>query len=103
MRWYNQYVELIKDNWTASDIEEFNKYLCTFSKGVDKAKWEQRIINTSLPCIAVDSRIVKQLTNTIAKGNYISFIELWPWHNATMTFIVVGLIARIRDIDKQTK
>ena len=96
-------MELVKDNWTVKDIQEFNKYLCGFSKGQEKGKWEQRIINTKLPCIAVDSRIVKSITSTIAKGNYISFIELWPWHNATMTFVVGGLIARLKDVKLQQK
>ncbi|MBP5651145.1 MAG: DNA alkylation repair protein [Clostridia bacterium] len=96
-------MELIKDNWTKLDIEEFNIFLKTFSKGNEKAEWEQRIINTKMPCIAVPSEKVRQIVRTIAKGNYISFIDLWPWDNATTTFIVGGLICKIKDFDTQKK
>lgn len=96
-------MELIKDNWNKSDIDEFNIYLKTFSKGTEKAEWEQRIINTKMPCIAVPSEKVRQIVRAIAKGNYISFIDLWPWDNATTTFIVGGLICKIKDFDTQKK
>ncbi|MBR4745683.1 MAG: DNA alkylation repair protein [Clostridia bacterium] len=96
-------MELVKSTWTKSDIQQFNKYLKSFSKGEDKAKWEQRIINTKMPCIAVPSEKVRQIVRTIAKGNYISFIDLWPWDNATTTFVVGGLICKIKDFDLQKK
>ena len=56
-----------------------------------------------MPCIAVPSQKVREIVRTIAKGNYISFIDLWPWDNASMTFIVGGLISRIKDFDIQKK
>ena len=96
-------MELIKDNWSPRDIQQFNKYLKSFSKGAEKGSWEQRIINTKLPCIAVPSEKVKEIVKTIEKGNYVSFIDLWPWDNATMTFVVGGLISKIKDFDLQCK
>ena len=92
-------MNLIKNNWKIEDVEELNNYLLTFSKGEEKGCWEKRIVNTKLNCIAVSSEIVKKITNIIAKGNYISLIELFPWNNHTMTVIVGGLICKIKEFD----
>jgi hypothetical protein len=50
-------MELTREHWTAQDGKEFQKYLLTFSKGPDKSAWEQRIVNTQMPCIAVDANL----------------------------------------------
>ena len=96
-------MELIREHWSKQDLIEFQKYLLTFSKGKEKGKWEQRIINTTLPCIAVPSTIKDKIVKEIAKGNFIEFINLWPWNNATETFIIGGLITKIKDFELQKK
>ncbi len=96
-------MQLIKEHWTSLDMEEFHNYLLTFSKGEEKGKWEQRIVNTKLNCIAVPSTTKDKIVREIAKGNFIEFINFWPWQNATETFIVGGLICKIKDFDLQKK
>ncbi len=96
-------MELIKDIWTKADMTEFQLYLMTFSKGEEKGKWEQRIVNTSLPCIAVPSDRVREIVRDISKGNFISFIDMWQWDNFTNTTIIGGLICRIKDIKLKEK
>lgn len=90
-------MELIKQQWTKADIKEFEQYLQSFSKGNDKSVWEQRIINTKLPCIAVPSPIVKNISKQIAKGNFTSYLDLWLWNNWTETSIIGNLICKIKD------
>lgn len=90
-------MELTKEVWTEKDGIEFDKYLRTLSKGKEKGEWEQRIINTKMECIAVPSPEVKRITNAIAKGNYLSFLNLWLWNNFTETSINGGLICKIKD------
>ncbi|MBQ3214141.1 MAG: DNA alkylation repair protein [Clostridia bacterium] len=92
-------MNLIKDIWNKGDVETLNSYLLSFSKGKEKGEWEKRIVNTSLPCIAVPSQIVTNIIKKIAKGNYISLIELFPWQNHSMTVIIGGLICKIKDFN----
>ena len=90
---------LIKEHWTKNDIEKFQNYLKQFSKGEKKGKWEQRIVNTSLPCIAVPSPIVNNIIKEISKGNFLEFVNLWIWTYHTNTVIVGGLICKIKNFE----
>ena len=94
-------MELIRNNWSDADMIEFQSYLMTFSKGEEKGRWEQRIVNTSLPCIAVPSEIVRVIVRKISKGNFMEFIDHWQWGNFTNTTILGGLICKIKDIKIQ--
>ncbi len=90
-------MELVRDSWSQKDGEEFKKYLATFSKGEEKGAWEKRIVNTALPCIAVDSKIVKDISKQIAKGNFIDFLNLKLRDNFTLVSINGLLICKIPD------
>ncbi len=90
-------MNLVKQNWTEKDVEPFQEYLKSFSKGEEKAMWEKRICNTSLPCLAVPSQIIKTLAKEILKGNYIEFLDLSIWENLSNTFINGYLICQIKD------
>lgn len=96
-------MKLIKEKWEEKDIEEFQNYLKSFSKGKEKGIWEQRIINTKLPCIAVPAPIIKQIAKEIAKGNFLSFLDLWIWENFSNTAINGSLICQIKNFDLMTK
>lgn len=92
-------MELTREHWTKKDIEEYQHYLTSFSKGKEKSLWEQRIVNTNMPCIAVPSDVVKNIAKQINKGNFIEFLELWPWDNFTNTTIIGYQICQIKDWD----
>lgn len=96
-------MNLIKQNWTNEDIKDFYNYLNTFSKGEEKSIWQQRIINTKLKCIAVPSPTVNEITKQIAKGNFLSFVEKFPWENWTVSMIVGSLICLIEDFETLKK
>lgn len=96
-------MNLVKEHWTQKDVEEFKNYLMSFSKGTEKGLWEQRIINTKLPCIAVPSPDVKRITDEISKGNFIQFLDFWIWDNFTHTTVNGGLICKIKDFDLMKK
>ncbi len=93
-------MQLNKTTWTIQDGEDFKKYLSSFSKGEEKGLWEQRIVNTALPCIAVDSKMVKQLAREISKGNFLDFLHLKLRDNFTLVSINGLLICQIKDFDK---
>ena len=92
-------MELTREHWTAQDGEEFQSYLLSFSKGPDKSAWEQRIINTQMPCIAVDAKLVAAMVKEIAKGNFMEFLDLQLWDNFTNTSINGSLICEIKDFE----
>ena len=85
--------------WTKDDILEYKNYLLTFSRGKEKSEWEKRIVNTNLKTIAVSSQKVKEIADTISKGNFLSFINLWIWETYTDTAIIGNLIGKIKDIN----
>src|SRR5574344_670723 len=96
-------MELTREHWTIEDGREFQQYLLTFSKGTDKAAWEKRIINTQMPCIAVDSKQVQLMVKAIAKGNSMEFVDLNLWENFTNTSINGSLICKIKDFSLMTQ
>ncbi len=96
-------MELTRNQWTEADGIEFQKYLLTLSKGPDKAAWEKRIVNTEMPCIAVDAKIVGNIVREIFKGNFMEFLDLNLWDNFTNTSINGSLICKIKDFDLMTK
>jgi len=53
-------MNLVLEQWQENDISNYHKYLLSFSKGEEKSMWEKRIVNTSLPCIAVPCQVVEK-------------------------------------------
>ena len=94
---------LVKDLWTKQGIPDFQKFLKTFSKGEENSLWEQRIVNTKLPCLAIPSQKIKEIVANISKGNFLSFLDLWIWEYHSNTTINGGLICKIKDFDLQKK
>lgn len=92
-------MELIKEKWTNEDKKPFLELLKSLSKGDDKGIWEQRIVNTKLPCLAVPSTEIDKISKQIFKGNYISFLDLWIWDNHSTTLIFGKLLSKIKDFD----
>ncbi len=92
-------MNLAKETWDKQDLEEFDNYLNSLSKGEEKAIWEQKIVNTPLPCIAVSSVEVDRIAKEICKGNYISYLDNWLWQNHTHTLIIAKILNRIKDIN----
>ena len=90
-------MNLITTHWVQDDIKPFQEYLCSFSKGEEKAMWEKRIVNTNMKCLAVPSPVIKKMVNEIAKGNFLEFLDLQIWETLSNTFINAGLICKIKD------
>ena len=95
--------EFNKSHWTKNDIPAFQKHLLSLAKGKDKGSWEQKIVNTSLPCIAVPSPEIHKITKEIHKGNFYEFLDLWIWEFHSNTIINGELICKIKDFDLMEK
>lgn len=68
-------MNLVKEKWNKEDENTFNDYLETF-KQEEKREWSKKIINTEMPILALPTPKIKEITNQILKGNFISFLDL---------------------------
>lgn len=90
-------MELVRNLWEEESKQEFENYLKSLSKGEEKAQWEQRIVNTNLPCLAISCVDINKIVSQISKGNFISFLNLWMWKYHANTVINGKLICKIKD------
>ena len=91
-------MNLIKENWTKNDINDFEAYLLSISHP-NKIVWEQNIVNTSINCIFIEANKLNLIAKEIFKGNYISYLDLCLHNNHSETIIYSKLISKIKDID----
>lgn len=96
-------MNLTKEVWSQKDIPVFLSYLKTLSKGEYKSTWEQRIVNTSLPCLAIPSTEIDRIAREIYKGNYESYLDLNIWSNHSATLVYGKILNKIKDYDKLIK
>lgn len=92
-------MNLTKNNWTVKDVKPFLTYLKHLSKGEEKSYWEQRIVNTKLPCLAIASTEIDKISKQIFKGNYIDFLNLWIWENHSATLVFGKILNKIKDFE----
>ena len=92
-------MELSQAKWTKELGKEFLKYLEEFKRNPEKQKWEQNIINTKYKCLAILSKDIKDITRKIAKGNFLSFLDLQLYNNFPVITIMGNLICKIKDFD----
>lgn len=90
-------MELIKTEWKKTDEKEFENFLKSLSKGEEKSRGEQRIVNTKLPCLAISCNDINKIVSQISKGNFVSFLNLWIWKYHANTVINGKLICKIKD------
>lgn len=83
-------------SWKDKDIADFEQYLMQLKNTEEKCKWEQNIVKTKLPCLAIGNEKIRQIINEIYKGNYFSFLRCMLWNNHSETLINAGLISKIK-------
>lgn len=93
---------LIKDNWDNNNINDFYNELLLY-KNDDKVDWVRNVINTKCDLLAVPSPILRSITKSVYKGNYLSFLDLLPNKNHEALTIDAYLISNIKDFKTQTK
>lgn len=95
-------MNLIKEKWTDKDKNEFQNFLNDKANTKQKCMWQQRIVNTQLPCLAIPAKEIGKIASQISKGNFLSFIKLWLWENYENTIILGNLFCKLKDFE-QTK
>lgn len=89
-------INLSQTDWTPTLVTAMHDYLNTLAKPA-KIDWSIKIINTQLPVLAIPSPVLKKISQTIAQGNYQSFLDLMPWQSYEETIINASLISKIKD------
>lgn len=92
-------MKLDLEKWSMDDIKCFDKYLLSQKNTDEKCAWEQKIVNTKLPCLALGNEKLRMIVNKIFEGNYLSFLDYMLWNNHAETLINGGLISKIKDFD----
>lgn len=95
-------MNLIKENWTKEDIEEFNKYLISI-KNKDKITWTKNIVNTNKQVLAIKTKELKDIAKQIYRGNYLSFLNNMNFDIYENTIIYAYLIVKIKDFNTLKK
>jgi 3-methyladenine DNA glycosylase AlkD len=89
-------MNLVKENWTKQDGEEFIRYLETL-KNTDKIEWSKNILNTNMPVLAIKTPIIKEIVKKIGNGNYNAFLDLELNKYYENSAINGFLISKIKD------
>lgn len=95
-------MNLIKNEWTNLDKEEFIKYLESL-KNENKIEWTKKNINTSMDVLAISFTEIRKISNEIKKGNFLSFLDLEIYDYFECTIININLISKIKDFKIQKK
>ena len=90
-------MELIKEVWQTEDGQQFQEYLKTLGKK-DRVEWTKKNINTQMSVLAVPTPKLREIIKEIAKGDFMSFLNLNLWQYHENTIINAGLIAKIKEI-----
>lgn len=96
-------MDLVKDNWTRKDIDEFQKWEFTFKGDEYNCKWEQKIVNTNLECFARTSEKAKDVVKQIKKGDFCGFLDLIQIKTHFDSLVCVYLINTIKDFELHEK
>lgn len=91
-------MNLVKENWTKQDGEEFIEYLETF-KNSDKIEWSKNILNTNMPVLAIKTPVIKDIVKKIGNGNYNAFLDLELNKYYENSAINGFLISKIKDFN----
>lgn len=92
-------MELIKQHWTKSDIEEFEEFENTLKGDALNCEWEQRIVNTKLECFARTSSKAREVAKQIKKGAYLEFLDNISFKTHFDTIVSGYLINMIKDFE----
>jgi len=90
---------LNKKQWLASEFKDYYNFIDSLKASQDKCNWEQTIVKTKLPCLALGSEKTKLIANQIYKGNYVDFLKNIKFKTHTDTIIFALLLNKIKDFD----
>lgn len=91
-------MKFVKEHWSEADGVELIEYLKSIAKE-DKIEWTKRIFNTESEVLAIPSPILKAIAKEIAKGDFLSYLNLKIYTYEELFTINAYLIVRVKDLD----
>lgn len=95
-------MNLVKNQWTEQDYYDFLNYLKA-QENINKVNWTTKILNTNKPVLAIATPVIKNIVNEIAKGNFVSYLNLQNFENYESTIIYGLLLTKIEDFHLMLK
>ncbi len=92
-------MNLKKDNWTVADGRSFVEYLKTLSNP-DKIPFARKVINSSKEMLGIMTPILRDIAKEIAKGDFMSFLDLSLDDYYENSIINGILICKIKNMDE---
>ena len=92
-------MELIKENWTKQDIQDFYHFENILKGDKKDCEWEQKIVATKLECFAKTSLKAKQVAKQILKGNYFSFLDEIQIKTHFDSIVCANIISHIKNFE----
>ncbi len=89
-------MQLNKANWTFDDGRDLLEFLLSLKKE-DSIEWTKKIFNTKCNLLAIPIPILKNIAKEIAKGNFISFLELRLYEYVECFILNACLIVKVKD------
>lgn len=89
-------MELIKNQWTTTDIAPFISYLQSFGQPT-KVIWAKKILNTPSDVLAIPTKQMAFIAKQIALGNFYSFLDLKMMHYYESIALYGMLLSKIDD------
>ncbi|MBQ9514277.1 MAG: DNA alkylation repair protein [Clostridia bacterium] len=96
-------MQLIKDKWTKSDIEEYYESQKALIGSEKDRAFEQKIVNTRLFCYGKTSFKAKEWAKLIKKGNYLSFLDGVTIKTHFDSIVCAYLINGVKDFTEYEK
>lgn len=90
-------MQLSKSNWTIDDGKEFICYLESIKKE-DSIEWTRKIFNTECDLLAIPVPTLRNIAKEIAKGDYLSFLQLHLYDYIECFIINACLIVKVTDL-----
>lgn len=94
-------MNLVKENWTRKDYEDFISYLKSIGNQ-DYIKFSKKIIKEETNMLGIKVPILKEIAKEIVKGNYKSFLQINKniyYEELFIEGLIIGYIKEKRDFD----
>jgi len=90
---------LINSSWNDKAFAKYRTYILSILGDNENCEWEQRIVNTNLPCCAKSCSKARQIASKIMKGNYYEFLDKINFENHVDTIVYGYILNQIKDFD----
>jgi 3-methyladenine DNA glycosylase AlkD len=94
-------MELNRHKWIDTDIHTFYTYLETYRRR-NKEEWSRKILNSKLDVLAIPTKTINEIANTILKGNYQSYLDLKMFTSYETIAIYGMIVSKIKNFDEMT-